>query len=315
MPSGSSTPGHDFLRAVAAFSRANGKPSSAEKPVRLGNIDFDYDPTDYLGGIMPRVQFDGESTVSQKRYPVLANFYPLPGQRVALIPVGTTYLIIGCVDTAKQDPQVDIFNTVGADTWLKPQGARKVRIQVQSGGGGGGGAGAVSSQTSTGSGGAGGGYGESWITANTLTDSVTVTVGAAGAANSGAAGGAGGNSSFGTYVTSTGGAGGVTAGASASTTGVSGGDGSTQTIVGDLAIPGGGGGHAIKIAATNAYGGMGGTSFLGTGGRGTATLSTMVGTAGQGYGGGGSGACNVGTQSAIAGGAGSAGVVIVTTYF
>lgn len=314
---GSGGKGHEFLRSIAAFTEANGEPSSANKPIKMGRVDYEYAPTDFLGGINPKILFDGENTVSQKRYPVMAGYYPLPGARVVLVPVGTTYFIIGTADTKPQDPKVDIFSTVGTDTWTKPAGARSVLVQVQGGGGAGGGTNAPSTgQNSVGSGGAGGGYGETWFSANALTDTVTVTVGAGGAGNSGAAGSAGSSSSFGGYVSADGGAGGLTAAGSATATGQSGGDASSQTIVADLAVPGNSGGHGIKLGAGSAaYGGHGGGSRLGGGGKGTATTTVLAGFAGLGYGGAGSGSCAQGVQSATAGGAGAQGIVIVTTFF
>lgn len=134
---GGSSRAHDFLRVLAKFTENDGQASAANKPNRLGLIDYDYDPTDFLGGVNPRIIFDGESVASQKRYAVMPPYYPIPGQRVCLVPVGTTYLIIGSVNVVPQDPKVDIFTTT--DTWEKPAGARAIFIQVQAGGGAGGG--------------------------------------------------------------------------------------------------------------------------------------------------------------------------------
>src|ERR1044072_2066458 len=155
--------------------------------IRLGTVDYDYDPADFLGGIYPRIMFDGEKVVSQKRYKTMVGYYPLPGQRVVLVPVGTTYLILGTVSIASQDPKVDIYTS--SDTWEKPQGARNVFVQVQAGGGAGGGCVATTSAQVWGAGGgAGGGYGESLILANTLTATVDVTVGTGGAGGTGTGG-------------------------------------------------------------------------------------------------------------------------------
>lgn len=46
------------------------------------------------------IRFDGESTTSGKAYAWLASYTPAVGDRVALLPVGTSYLILGRVATA-----------------------------------------------------------------------------------------------------------------------------------------------------------------------------------------------------------------------
>lgn len=311
---GSGNKGHDFLRAIAGFAEANASPSSSNKPVKLGRVDYEYNPEDFLGGVNPRILFDGESSMSEKRYAVMPPYYPLPGMRVCLIPVGTTYLIIGAVENVPQDPEVQIFTAT--DTWEKPAGARTIRVQCQGGGGAGGGAASTSSQASVGAGAAGGAYGESWISANVVGSSETVTVGAGGAGASGATGGNGGTSSFGSHVSATGGNGGGVLAAGTTNSAVNGADASGQTVVGDLAIKGSGGGSGFRSSASAGLAGMGGSSFLGSGGRGLGSTGGVSGNPGQGYGGGGGGATNAGTQaSGRLGGDGSDGVVIVTTYF
>lgn len=305
---------HNFLRTVAKFTQEAGAAKASNKSARLGLIDYEYDPTDFLGGINPRIIFDGETLVSQKRYAVMPPYYPIPGARVCLIPVGTTYLIIGSVDVVPQDPKVDIFTVT--DTWEKPAGARAVRVQVQAGGGAGGGAPATSTQTSAGGGGAGGAYGETWFSANALDASYTVTVGTGGVAVSGTTGGSGTSSSFGSLVTASGGNGGGSTPAGTTNTGVNGADSTGQTVVGDIAIKGGGGGAAMRLATQGAIGGVGGSSQLGNGARGKAiTTGSAAGDLGQGYGGAGSGGVNGSTNAAVAGGDGAPGIVIVTTYF
>lgn len=307
---------HNFLRTVAKFTQEAGAASAANKSARLGLIDYEYDPTDFLGGINPRVIFDGETLVSQKRYAVMPPFYPLPGQRVCLIPVGTTYLIIGSVDVVPQDPKVDMFTVT--DTWEKPAGARMVRVQVQAGGGAGGGAPTTAAgQTSAGGGGAGGSYGETWYSANALDASYTVTVGTGGVGVALTTGGSGTSSSFGSLVTATGGNGGGVTTAGTTNTGVNGADSTGQTVVADMIVKGGGGGAAMRLATQGAIGGVGGNSHLGNGARGKAvTTGVVAGDIGQGYGGGGSGGVNGSTgNTGVAGGDGAPGIVIVTTFF
>ncbi|MET9350171.1 hypothetical protein [Streptomyces termitum] len=318
---GSGDPGHDFLRAIASFAENNSdKPAAANKPIKMGMVDYDYNPTDFLGGINPRILFDGEATVSEKRYPAMAGYYPLPGARVVLVPIGTTYLIIGSPQTRPLDPKVEVFSGVGSDTWNKPLGARSIRVQVQGSGGAGGGAPttvhATELRTSAGSGGAGGGYGESWFSANTLADSVTVTVPAGGVGVSGTGGGSGSTASFGSYVSAAGGGGGGSLAALTTPQANPGGQASGQAITADLAIPGQGGSSGARLGTNGAIGGQGGSSHLGGGGRGLGIQTgSNVGVPGGTYGGGGSGGCLGPNLAAVVGGDGGQGVVIVTTYF
>ena len=51
------------------------------------------DPS-YSSGL-PRLLFDGETVVSQKRYPYLGNYTPVAGDRVLLAVVGGTYVVLG----------------------------------------------------------------------------------------------------------------------------------------------------------------------------------------------------------------------------
>jgi len=77
----------DLLQAVAGFTRSQDT-GSATRPVKLGTIN----PAHTTG--LPRVTFDGETTLSGKGYPYAASYTPAANDRVALLPVGTTYLII-----------------------------------------------------------------------------------------------------------------------------------------------------------------------------------------------------------------------------
>lgn len=82
-----------LLQDLAAFVTATKDPSSADRPVRLATVD-----SAYTSG-WPKVTFDGESALSQKAYPHLDSYVPARGDRVVLVPVGTTYLIIGAVSS------------------------------------------------------------------------------------------------------------------------------------------------------------------------------------------------------------------------
>lgn len=106
-------------------------------------------------------------------------------------------------------PNVQTFLASG--TWNKPAGAYKLaRVQIW-GAGGSGANGAGSSNKAVGGGG-GGAYREEWYALSDLTATVSVTIGAGGAAKAAgtrADGADGGNSSFGAYITVYGGGGGA----------------------------------------------------------------------------------------------------------
>lgn len=197
-------------------------------------------------------------------------------------------------------------------------GLQAVRVRVQAAGNAGGGAPATgASQTSGGSGGASGGYAESFLLAASLAATETVTVGTGGTGVSGAAGNEGGDSSFGTLVVADHGDA-NSVGLSSTVAGtpglVSGGRG-TYTQTGQLTIAGAGGGAGGRLGTTGALGGVGGSSPLGEGGSGNGiTTGTGQGQAGKGYGSGGSGSCIGPSNSALAGGAGADGIVIIDIY-
>jgi hypothetical protein len=80
-----------FLQSVAGYVRAQDG-GSPNKPVKLGVVDPAYAGAPAL----PKVTFDGEDTMSAKEY-AWSGAAPAAGDRVALIPVGTTYLIVGAI--------------------------------------------------------------------------------------------------------------------------------------------------------------------------------------------------------------------------
>jgi hypothetical protein len=80
-----------FLQTVAGYTRAQ-TDGSADKACRIATID----PAYTTGN--PKVTFEGESTMSAKGYPFLSSYTPVATERVVLVPVGTTYLIMGKID-------------------------------------------------------------------------------------------------------------------------------------------------------------------------------------------------------------------------
>jgi hypothetical protein len=82
-----------FLESVAGFTRDSTADQSANAPVKIGTIDVAY-----AGTGLPKVKFDGESTTSVKAYPFLNSYKPVATDRVVLMPVGNTYVIVGKID-------------------------------------------------------------------------------------------------------------------------------------------------------------------------------------------------------------------------
>lgn len=79
-----------FLDAVSGYTRAQSQ-SSADRPVRLAVVDPAYAGHPAL----PKVTFEGETVMGARTY---AYSYPVAaGDRVAMLPIGTTYIIIGRV--------------------------------------------------------------------------------------------------------------------------------------------------------------------------------------------------------------------------
>ncbi len=194
--------------------------------------------------------------------------------------------------------QIQAFATSGSFT--VPIGVTRVKVTVI----GGGGAGGTHTTIPSGGGGAGG---QAIHVINGLTPGavIPVTVGAGGVPWTGGSvgqGGSGGTSSFGAYVSATGGQGG--GGGSVVATAAGGGGGSA--VGGDVNSGGSCGGDSIIQAAR---GGDGGGPGAGRG-----TTGSVQGIPGQGYGGGGGGGGSsntMGTGTGSPGGAGAAGLVIV----
>jgi hypothetical protein len=196
-----------------------------------------------------------------------------------------------------------------SSTWSKPAGLKHIVVELV-GGGGGGGANTVNPGTNEGDGGGGGGgggYSRELLTADELagTSTVNIIIGAGGNPGSaGLNGGLGSTTSFGNFLSATGGSGGDT-----DTTNRTGGDAGCG-VGGDINICGQDGNAGSPDASGT---GFGGSSYLGGGGK---AFVESEGSAGNLYGGGGGGGgTRVGQTTDVAGGAGAPGVVIITEYF
>ena len=228
---------------------------------------------------------------------------------------GTTLSASG-TDTDTQLSDIKVYTA--NDTWTKPAGLYAVVVWVFGGGGGGGGVALVGvGEAAAGNGGSSGGGSMKRVVAASLGATETVTVGAAGAGGTAGnnAGSAGGTSSFGAHASATGGAGG--AGSAASAVIPSYNQGTIGAVgvgsSGNLNFAGNPGSRGIELSAGRAIGAVGGGSFFGGGA--PETTDDAAGVAAQNYGAGGGGASRTSNGTpGLAGGAGTAGIVIVYEY-
>lgn len=243
----------------------------------------------------------------------------------------TSVLLTNFLNALKTNTYGRLLNVrtfTASGTYTPTMGTKKIRVRIVGGGGAGGGAAASTSSgtLAAGHGGSAGTYGETGLIDASSLSSVAVTVGSAGTSLAGGNGTSGGASSFGTFISAPGGTGG-NYGASGT---------ATFSLVPDLAqtadcsgssvllnVPGEGGWGQMSFATgtaggttttSSAKGGRGGNSVLGGGGY--ALTNNSVPGSGTGYGAGGAGAATtyVNGTSAVAGGAGSSGIVIIEEY-
>jgi len=235
----------------------------------------------------------------------------VPNQTATFLAASTNWWIVD--GAPPPTPNVQTFTASG--TWTKPLGARAVWVRAVGGGGAGAGAVLTAAGTSScGGGGGGAGYGEITTDSANVTATVAVTIGLGGTGISGAPGNAGGTSSFGLYLTATGGGSGLTNTSGTPTSCINGGNGgSAAGTLSPLITNGSPGGWGIRSSGL-ATSGMGGDSALG-GGAPPWVNNPQPGQPGNNYGGGGAGATSQAGSAAAIGGAGAPGVVIVTTYF
>jgi len=204
-----------------------------------------------------------------------------------------------------------VFTTTS--TWTKPASLTRIKVTVVGGGASAGPSIATGGgQQSGGGGGGSGGASIKLIEAADLGATITATIGTGGVGQSSNNGIAGATSSFGTHCSATGGSpgAGCPAGAAWNADGGAGGAGSG----GDINFDGGSGNCAAGgTYGSEGAGGGGGSTIFGGGGK--ASPIGAAGGAGRGYGaGGGGGANNENTGSAVDGGSGKAGIIIVEEY-
>lgn len=196
---------------------------------------------------------------------------------------------------------VQIFTSNG--TFTVPAGVRYVDVEVVGSGGAGGGSTGGASSSGAGGGGGAGGYTRGVVDLIGVS-TVTVTVGVGGTGVSAGNGNNGNTSSFGAYLSASGGSGGLS-----SSNGGTGGDGAGGTYTGGSGTPGVGASGSTCIA------GSGGASFLGGGGKGGTTSgstgNSSSGQSGRAPGSGGGGGANGSSASSSTGGAGADGICVV----
>lgn len=244
------------------------------------------------------------------------NALPSTNTEIVTLTTGGQLATTGFDATGLQS--VQIFTS--SDTWSRPTGVTKVIVEVVAGGAGGGGAEATSSgQSAIAGGGGAGGYSKALLDVTSISSS-TVTVGSGGSGGTAGnnAGSNGGTSSWsdGTNTLScSGGSGGAGGNATSSTTARAAAAGGTSSG-GDLNLAGQPSSAGVMFGGSGGYSGAGGHSRLGAGGKsiaGGGSLNT-AGADATGYGSGGSGGGNGASQTAVAGGAGADGIVIVWEY-
>lgn len=189
---------------------------------------------------------------------------------------------------------IQVYATPGSYTHTVPAWAKRLRVRLCGGGGGGGG----SSASAAAGGGGAGGYAEGVVSV-TPGQTIPVIVGAGGVGGAaGLPGTAGGTSSFGTFLSATGGG---TARLVVSGVPITGGE-PGQGTGGAIALQGGYGAEGSNAASCP--GGHGGASYFGGGGNG----GFPTGIAGRAPGSGGGGGWSNGNNT---GGNGAPGIVIV----
>jgi len=222
---------------------------------------------------------------------------------------GSNYYSCGSNTSGSFIINKQVFTVNG--TYTPSNGMSYCEIEAVGGGGAGGGGAATGGLSySGGAGGGGGEYAFGVFSAAQIGNSQSITIGSPGSASSGAAGGNGGVTSVGSLISANGGSGGTTTSAAyfniSGPTGGSGGTGGSYRFPGDV-----GGNSSGSVTSFTLFGGIGGSSVKGAGGRGGLTSS---GSGGLGYGAGGGGGSQTTSGSAVSGGAGTAGAVFIKEY-
>ena len=203
-------------------------------------------------------------------------------------------------------------------TYNIPVGISGLMVAVVGGGAAGGGTASTGpTQVSVGAGGGGGGTAIKYLSYSALTsNAVAVTVGSGGSGTFAGTGNSGSTSSFGGYLSATGGNGG-SSGGNNTIVGATGGIGGTGTG-GDLNIPGDDGGSAVADKDYSSLAGFGGGTYFAAnalGGYFSAASGVTAGTAGKQYGGGSAGSYAGNGQTSTFSASGAAGMVMIEEQY
>jgi len=202
----------------------------------------------------------------------------------------------------------------GTTSVTAPVNATSGFARLQAGGGGGGGTTSSASNAAVGGGGGAGGYLEKTFAATGGTAyTCAVGTGGSGGNTSGGTGGTGNDTTLtvgATTYTAKGGNGGVGQTFGTGLAVVLGGAVTAVSTNGDINSAGQPGSNAIRLSGTVAVSGEGAPSVFGGGG--SAKSSNSAGVGAIGFGAGGGGGCSL--SSAVAGGAGKAGILIIDWY-
>jgi hypothetical protein len=204
---------------------------------------------------------------------------------------------------------VNIQSFTASGTYTPTASMKYCIVYCQAPGGGGGGGDGDGANQKVGAGGGAGGYDFNKFSAATIGASQTVTIGAVGAGGIGNnSGGTGGTTSLGALISCTGGTGGANGNSTSSIAGGTGGVG-TSGVLSMTA------GSAEAIPTSPKMTGAGASSFFGDGAPGKFITSGPInGNSATVYGAGGSGAVSGATEASATGGAGAAGVIIITEF-
>lgn len=108
---------YSFIQSLLGFKSVGATPSSADVPVKLATID----PA-YLGSGNPKVTFDGESTLTIKTYVYMGSGKPRAGDRVVMLPVGRSYVIIGVIGSPAAESSVPVGTSLSGYWTAAPTG-------------------------------------------------------------------------------------------------------------------------------------------------------------------------------------------------
>ena len=221
------------------------------------------------------------------------------------LPAGLTYPGSGGLKSFQ------VFTSGAALTYTKPANITSILVEVVGGGGGGGGVAGAAASLQMGGGGGSGGYTRLWVPSAAATYTYTVGAAGAGGASGNNPGTSGSTTTFSaSSLQATGGSGGTGSAAVSNASGASRAGGAGGSASNGNLNSAGGAGQASFFLSGIGHSGGGGNSIYGGGGM--SATGTGAGAAALNYGSGGAGAGS--TTTNLAGGSGSAGLIVVWEF-